>query len=95
MRTLGKIYANNVADPDGDSVAVQFQAKWDYFVYDTSVPKAPAVASGEYPASDPENPEDPWLDGVGQYGTFELNSSSTDVTRYRWGGAPWPGCWVV
>lgn len=148
VRTLGKIYANNVADPDGDSVAVQFQAKWDagdgegliarwkpgltsskrsgsdfaislpssipanktvhwyarsydgaqfspwsyaggatgcYFVYDTSVPKAPAVASGEHPASDPENPEDPWLDEVGQYGTFELNSSSTDVTRYRWG----------
>ncbi|MGW7753854.1 LamG-like jellyroll fold domain-containing protein [Streptomyces violaceusniger] len=148
VRTLGKVYANNVTDPDRDSVAVQFQAKWDagdgkgliarwkpaltsskksgsyfaialpssipanktvhwyvrsydgaqyspwsyaggatgcYFVYDTSVPKAPAVASGEYPASDPEDPEDPWLDGVGQYGTFELNSSSTDVTRYRWG----------
>ncbi|MEU0806046.1 LamG-like jellyroll fold domain-containing protein [Streptomyces sp. NPDC005970] len=148
VRTLGKIYADNVTDPDGDSVAVQFQAKWDagdgkgliarwkpaltsskrsgsyfavslpssipanktvhwyvrsydgaqyspwsyaggatgcYFVYDTSVPKAPAVVSGEYPASKPEDPEDPWLDGVGQYGTFELNSSSTDVTRYRWG----------
>lgn len=29
VRTLGKIYANNVTDPDGDSVAVQFQASWD------------------------------------------------------------------
>jgi hypothetical protein len=29
VRTLGKIYANNVTDPDGDSVALQFQAKWD------------------------------------------------------------------
>jgi hypothetical protein len=27
--TLGRIYANNVTDPDGDNVAVQFQAKWD------------------------------------------------------------------
>ncbi|MFF3275898.1 LamG-like jellyroll fold domain-containing protein [Streptomyces chrestomyceticus] len=154
-RTLGKIYANNVSDPDGDSVAVQFQAKWDagdgkgtiarwqpgrttakksgssfalslpasipanrqifwyarawdgaqyspwsfagaatacYFVYDTSVPKAPAVTSGEYPASDPDNPDDPWYDGVGQYGTFTLHSASGDVTRYRWNlnGDPWP-----
>ncbi|MFI6690208.1 hypothetical protein ACIBLA_00315 [Streptomyces sp. NPDC050433] len=29
VRTLGKIYANKVTDPDGDSVRVQFQAKWD------------------------------------------------------------------
>ncbi|MGJ3559562.1 hypothetical protein ACR6C2_16230 [Streptomyces sp. INA 01156] len=28
VRTLGK-YANNVTDPDGDNVAVQFEAKWD------------------------------------------------------------------
>ncbi|UQA97083.1 LamG domain-containing protein [Streptomyces halobius] len=148
VRTLGKIYANNVTDPDKDSVSVQFQANWDagdgkgliprwkpartsakksgssfslslpksipsnkqvhwyvrsydgaqyspwswagdptacYFVYDTSVPKAPTVSSGEYPASDPENPNDPWFDGVGQYGSFSLKSSSTDVTRYRYG----------
>ncbi|MFI1950958.1 LamG-like jellyroll fold domain-containing protein [Streptomyces xinghaiensis] len=148
VRTLGKIYANNVTDPDGDSVRVQFRAKWDsgdgkgsivrwkpamtsakksgsnfalslpssipanktvhwyvrsydgaqyspwsyagdptgcYFVYDTSVPKGPAVSSGEYPASDPEDPDDPWYDGVGQYGTFDLNSASADVNRYRYG----------
>ncbi|MFD7101402.1 LamG-like jellyroll fold domain-containing protein [Streptomyces celluloflavus] len=148
VRTLGKIYANDVTDPDQDSVSVQFQASWDagdgkgliprwepartaakksgsnfsvslpksipankqvhwhvrsydgaqyspwsyagdptscYFVYDTSVPAAPAVSSGEYPASDPENPDDPWFDGVGQYGSFSLKSSSTDVTRYRYG----------
>ncbi|MFI7245722.1 LamG domain-containing protein [Streptomyces qinglanensis] len=29
VRTLGKIYANDVRDPDRDSVSVQFQAKWD------------------------------------------------------------------
>ncbi|WP_354431683.1 LamG-like jellyroll fold domain-containing protein [Streptomyces sp. FZ201] len=147
VRSLGKIYANNVTDPDGDNVAVQFQAKWDsgdgkglivrwkpaltsykksgsgfsislpsvtanktvhwyvrsydgaqyspwsysgdptgcYFVYDTKVPKAPTITSGEYPASDPENPEDPWYDGVGKYGYFDIDSPDTDVTKYWFG----------
>ncbi|MFJ8396734.1 LamG-like jellyroll fold domain-containing protein [Streptomyces sp. NPDC094144] len=141
VRTLGKITANNVTDPDGDSVSVQFQASWDggswspartsakksgssfpislpssiprnktvnwyarvydggqyspwsyagdpqacYFVYDTSVPKAPAVASSQYPQSDPDDPDDPWYDGVGQYGSFTIDSASTDVTSYWYG----------
>ncbi|MFE3652401.1 LamG-like jellyroll fold domain-containing protein [Streptomyces sp. NPDC059152] len=148
IRTRGLLYANNITDPDGDDVRVQFQASWDagdgkgmiarwqpalstakksgsgfslalptsiptnktvswavrvsdgaqyspwsftgaaescYFVYDTSVPAAPAVSSGAYPVSDPENPDDPWHDGVGQYGSFALKSASTDVTRYRYG----------
>ncbi|WP_406740655.1 LamG-like jellyroll fold domain-containing protein [Streptomyces atratus] len=148
VRTLGKIYANNVTDPDGDSVSVQFQASWDtgdgngavarwsparttskpsgssfaislptsvpankqiawyvrsydgaqyspwstagestgcYFTYDTSVPKAPTVASGDYPVSDPGNPEDPWFDGVGKYGAFELKAAENDVTKYWYG----------
>ncbi|MEV7087133.1 LamG-like jellyroll fold domain-containing protein [Streptomyces sp. NPDC093085] len=148
VRTLGKIYANKVTDPDGDNVSVQFQASWDtgdgkgmvarwsparttakksgssfsvalpssipknkqvawyvrsydgaqyspwstagsptgcYFVYDTSVPKAPAIASGEYPASDPEDPEDPWSDGVGKYGSFELKAADSDVVAYWFG----------
>ncbi|WP_435854765.1 LamG-like jellyroll fold domain-containing protein [Streptomyces triculaminicus] len=29
VRSLGKVYANNVTDPDGDDVAVEFQAEWD------------------------------------------------------------------
>ncbi|WP_018543807.1 LamG-like jellyroll fold domain-containing protein [Streptomyces sp. LaPpAH-108] len=141
VRTLGKIYANSVTDPDGDTVSVQFQAKWDggswspaktsakksgssfsislpssiptdktvnwyarsydgaqyspwsyagdptacYFVYDTSVPKAPTVGSGEYPASDPDDPDDPWYDGVGRYGSFEVKGSGSDVTKYWYG----------
>nr|WP_307783802.1 LamG-like jellyroll fold domain-containing protein [Streptomyces spinoverrucosus] len=141
VRTLGKLYANNVTDPDGDTVAVQFQAKWDggswsparttlkasgstfsitlpstipqnktvnwyaraydgaqyspwsyagdpaacYFVYDTSVPKAPTVSSGEYPESDPADPNDPWYDGVGQYGTFTIDGVNSDVTTYWYG----------
>ncbi|MFD9863444.1 LamG-like jellyroll fold domain-containing protein [Streptomyces alboflavus] len=56
-----------------------------YFVYDTKVPKAPSVSSGDYPASDPENPDDPWYDGVGKYGSFELKAAEKDVTSYRYG----------
>ncbi|MFF7897242.1 LamG-like jellyroll fold domain-containing protein [Streptomyces sp. NPDC088817] len=29
VRSLGTIYANNITDPDGDNVAVQFEARWD------------------------------------------------------------------
>ncbi|MEU6525819.1 LamG-like jellyroll fold domain-containing protein [Streptomyces sp. NPDC046924] len=148
VRTLDTIRADNVTDPDGDPVAVQFEAKWDtgdgkgliarwkpkltpfkksgssfsislptsvpqnkqinwyvrsydgaqyspwshagdptacYFVYDTKVPKAPSITSGEYPASDSEDPDDPWFDGVGQYGNFELKAADGDVTKYWYG----------
>ncbi|MEU6484267.1 LamG-like jellyroll fold domain-containing protein [Streptomyces sp. NPDC046887] len=148
VRTLGKIYANDVTDPDGDTVAVEFEAQWDtgdgkgmitrwkpartsykksgsdfainlpssvpqskqvswfvrsydgaqhspwsssgsstgcYFSYDSTVPRAPAISSGDYPASDPENPDDPWHDGVGKYGTFTLKAADGDVTRYWYG----------
>ncbi len=154
IRSLGKIQATEVRDPDGDNVAVQFQAKWDggswkpakstsrpsgstfwialpnsgpdaipknkdvnwyaraydgaqwspwsyagdtktacYFVWDTNEPAAPTVVSGEYPESDPADPNDPWLDGVGQYGTFTLDSPSSDANRYWYGinGDPVPG----
>ncbi|MEU6122593.1 LamG-like jellyroll fold domain-containing protein [Streptomyces sp. NPDC047123] len=56
-----------------------------YFVYDTKVPKAPAVSSGDYPESDPENPNDPWLDGVGKYGSFTMDAVDNDVTTYWYG----------
>ncbi|WP_108999656.1 LamG-like jellyroll fold domain-containing protein [Streptomyces rishiriensis] len=147
VRTLGKIYANDVTDPDGDSVSVQFAASWDagdgkgviarwkpalstakksgsdfvltlpssiptnktvnwyvrsydgaqyspwsstgangcYFVYDTSVPKAPTISSAVYPASNPEDPDDPWYDGVGQYGNFTVTGAVSDVTKYWYG----------
>ncbi|MFE2375949.1 LamG-like jellyroll fold domain-containing protein [Streptomyces sp. NPDC059398] len=148
VRTLGKIYANNITDPDGDSVAVQFQVSWDsgdgngnsphwtpartpskksgsafavalptslpankkiswqvrvwdgaqyspwsstgdpeacYFTYDTKVPKAPGLVSGDYPALDPDDSEAPWYDGVGKYGTFDVTAADTDVTSYWYG----------
>ncbi|MFF4283447.1 LamG-like jellyroll fold domain-containing protein [Streptomyces kronopolitis] len=56
-----------------------------YFVLDTQVPAAPSITSGEYPSSDPENPDDPWYDGVGQYGTFTVADTHRDVNRYRYG----------
>ncbi|MFD4997938.1 LamG-like jellyroll fold domain-containing protein [Streptomyces buecherae] len=153
VRTLGKLYVNDVGDPDGDPVSVQVEAAWDsgdgkgvvprwkpgrttakkagsdfaitlpsgipsdrriswyarshdgaqyspwsstgsatscYFHYDKNTPRGPRLTSGEYPASNPEDPDDPWYDGVGQYGEFTLDSPSTDVTRYRYGinGSP-------
>ncbi|WP_237329423.1 LamG-like jellyroll fold domain-containing protein [Streptomyces sp. CBMAI 2042] len=56
-----------------------------YFVYDRTIPAAPSIVSGQYPESQPEDPNDPWLDGVGQYGTFTLDTASSDVTRYWYG----------
>ena len=56
-----------------------------YFVYDTSVPKSPTISSGDYPPSDSDNPEDPWYDGVGQYGSFQIKGADTDVTKYWYG----------
>ncbi|MFE7134433.1 LamG-like jellyroll fold domain-containing protein [Streptomyces sp. NPDC057638] len=141
-RSLGKIYANDIKDPDGDTVAVEFYASWDggtwkplrtgykksgsdfsislpasipqnkqiawsirvydgaqwspwswagdaptacYFFYDATAPKPPVLTSADYPASDPENPNDPWLDGLGQYGEFELKANDSGVKEYRWG----------
>jgi hypothetical protein len=56
-----------------------------YFVYDPTTPAAPAVSSTDYPESDPENADDPWIDGVGKYGIFTVTSSSKDVTKYWYG----------
>ncbi|AZQ32160.1 LamG domain-containing protein [Streptomyces cyaneochromogenes] len=141
VRTLGKIYATGITDPDGDPVSVQFQAKWDggswtpgrtgskasgssftislptsippnktvnwyvrshdgaqyspwsnagdptgcYFVYDTQWPKAPSITSGEYPLADLDDPQAPWYDGVGKYGSFTIKAANTDVTKYWYG----------
>ncbi|WP_407705884.1 LamG domain-containing protein [Streptomyces yaizuensis] len=56
-----------------------------YFIFDNKVPKAPSITSREYPASNNANPQDPWLDGVGNYGLFEIKASDSDVQRYRYG----------
>ncbi|MFE0632519.1 LamG-like jellyroll fold domain-containing protein [Streptomyces sp. NPDC058864] len=148
VRILPTMRANDVTDPDGDTVAVQFQASWDsgdgkgytsrwtsartgykksgsdfsvslpttlpkskkvgwhvrsydgaqwspwsysgsatdcLVYYDTSVPAGPVIDSTQYPASNPEDPNDPWVDGVGRYGSFSIDSASTDVVTYWYG----------
>lgn len=61
-----------------------------HFVYDTTVPVGPSISSSQYPSSDPADPNDPWWDGVGRYGTFSIDTSSGDVTKYWFGinGSP-------
>ncbi|WP_432181383.1 LamG-like jellyroll fold domain-containing protein [Streptomyces sp. NBC_00063] len=157
VRSMPKIMASDVKDPDGDQVSVQFSLWWDagsgfksqwtsakigpkksgsdfssqlveqitstkkipknttlawyarvqdydegkyysyspwsgagsatgcYFVWDTSVPAGPTITSGDYPAADDSNPDDPAYDGVGRYGTFTVDASDTDVTQYQYG----------
>ncbi|WP_093800408.1 LamG-like jellyroll fold domain-containing protein [Streptomyces sp. Wb2n-11] len=141
IRSLGKIHADKITDPDGDRVSVQFQATWDggawkpsltsakssgsdfsislpssipenkevnwhvrtydgaqyspwsyagdptgcYFYYDTKAPRSPTISSDEYPASNTEDPDDPWFDGMGKYGTFEIKANDTQVTKYWYG----------
>ncbi|XIG79939.1 hypothetical protein C1N81_22145 [Streptomyces sp. SGAir0957] len=47
------------------------------FVYDDENPAKPVVSSPEYP-------EEQWIEGVGRYGTFTLDSPSDDVVSYRY-----------
>ncbi|MET7480236.1 LamG domain-containing protein [Streptomyces sp. NPDC005648] len=56
------------------------------FVYDDVSPEKPTITSPEYPT-----PEDVfWVDGVGVYGHFTVDSSSDDVVSYtyRFVGGP-------
>ncbi|MFF3333827.1 LamG-like jellyroll fold domain-containing protein [Streptomyces sp. NPDC002888] len=157
IRSLPKLMANNVTDPDGDQVSVQYQVWWDsgsgfqaqwtsakltprasgkdfsitltetlsngkkipqnktiawyaravdydegtyysyspwsgsgsatgcYFMWDTTVPVGPTVTSGDYPAKDDSDPDDPVYDGVGRYGTFTVDSPDPDVVKYWYG----------
>ncbi|GAA2306009.1 hypothetical protein GCM10010431_27260 [Streptomyces kunmingensis] len=48
------------------------------FVYDDVSPEKPVVSSPEYPD------DDRWADGVGNYGTFTMDSPSEDVVSYRY-----------
>ncbi|WP_217197353.1 LamG domain-containing protein [Streptomyces buecherae] len=52
------------------------------FTLDNKVPAGPAITSAEYPPSVSGDADEPWQDGVGRYGTFNIDSSSSDVTRY-------------
>ncbi len=56
-----------------------------YFKLNTSTPASPSITSTDYPESDAANPDDPWHQGVGRYGTFTVRSSASDVVKYRIG----------
>ncbi|WP_432127457.1 LamG-like jellyroll fold domain-containing protein [Streptomyces sp. bgisy082] len=56
-----------------------------YFSVDTTRPSGPTVSSTEYPGSHEQQDLLPWTDGVGRYGTFVIDSASTDVVRYEYG----------
>ncbi|MFI9591314.1 LamG-like jellyroll fold domain-containing protein [Nonomuraea sp. NPDC052265] len=53
-----------------------------YFSYDPTAPPPPSLTSSDYPPSNPDDPDDPWYDGVGRYGSFTLSTTQSDVTRY-------------
>ncbi|WP_436989208.1 LamG-like jellyroll fold domain-containing protein [Streptomyces sp. enrichment culture] len=48
------------------------------FVYDATKPKPPVVTSASYPD------DGAWHDGVGDYGSFTLDSPSSDVVKYKY-----------
>ncbi|MFI1356967.1 LamG-like jellyroll fold domain-containing protein [Streptomyces sp. NPDC020898] len=53
-----------------------------YFRYDLGVPAGPSITSAQYPRGDDSDPNDPWWDGVGRYGTFTIDAPDPDVTKY-------------
>ncbi|WP_406478105.1 LamG-like jellyroll fold domain-containing protein [Streptomyces sp. NBC_01615] len=56
-----------------------------FFVWDTGVPAGPTITSGDYPATDDSDPNDPVYDGVGRYGTFTVDAADSDVVKYQFG----------
>ncbi|MFF3610070.1 LamG-like jellyroll fold domain-containing protein [Streptomyces sp. NPDC002463] len=56
-----------------------------YFHVDTTFPAGPSVTSDDYPGSHDMQDSLPWTDGVGKYGTFVIDSTSTDVVKYQYG----------
>ncbi len=55
------------------------------FVYDPTRPQAPSVSSRQYPEANPDDPNDPWYDGLGKYGSFSLDAPDSDVVAYQYG----------
>ncbi|WP_052852653.1 LamG domain-containing protein [Streptomyces avicenniae] len=56
-----------------------------HFIWDPTHPDGPTIGSVQYPESDPSNPADPWMNGVGRYGAFTLAAAEPDVVRYTYG----------
>jgi len=59
-----------------------------YLLYDHTIPAAPAITSNAadgYPPANPDDPNDPWYDGVGRYGAFTFTAADADVVKYIYG----------
>ncbi|WNM36016.1 LamG-like jellyroll fold domain-containing protein [Streptomyces sp. Li-HN-5-11] len=96
VRTLGTIYANNVTDPDGDSVAVQFEAEWDGGAWKparTGFKKSGSDFAISLPSSIPEGKQVHWsvraYDGA-QYSPWSWAGDPTSCYFYYDTHAPKP-----
>ncbi|MEU3348969.1 LamG-like jellyroll fold domain-containing protein [Streptomyces sp. NPDC006700] len=90
VRSLGTVYANNITDPDGDNVAVQFEAEWDtgdgqglIARWDSGLTTYKSSGSSfsiRLPSSVPQNKQVSWhvrsYDGV-QYSPWSYEGDST------------------
>ncbi|MEV7034182.1 LamG domain-containing protein [Streptomyces sp. NPDC093272] len=56
-----------------------------YFYYDTKAPKPPTISSNDYPRTVSGDPDDPWYDGIGKYGTFTVGGNDVQTTKYLYG----------
>ncbi|MFI6279951.1 LamG-like jellyroll fold domain-containing protein [Streptomyces sp. NPDC050988] len=102
-RSLGTIYADDITDPDGDNVAIQFQAKWDagdgkglIVRWKPSVSGSKKSGSGfsiGLPSSVPENKQIHWYarsyDGA-QYSPWSYAGDATGCYFYYDTKAPKP-----
>jgi hypothetical protein len=78
-----------VQDQELDGFGVASSSAWSSptctFTVDTRVPAPPEIVSrdGEYPQPDPADPQDMPHGGAGNYGYFDISSSSPDVARFE------------
>ncbi|MEU6310697.1 LamG-like jellyroll fold domain-containing protein [Streptomyces sp. NPDC047014] len=56
-----------------------------YFRIDTSAPVGPVTVSPEFPGSADAQADLAWTDGVGRYGSFTFDTTSTDAVQYQYG----------
>ncbi|MGY4966306.1 LamG-like jellyroll fold domain-containing protein [Streptomyces sp. 900105245] len=56
-----------------------------YFTYDKHAPATPTITSSDYPRSHSEDPDDPWYDGIGKYGSFTVGGNDAQTVKYLWG----------
>ncbi|MFD5620939.1 LamG-like jellyroll fold domain-containing protein [Streptomyces yangpuensis] len=56
-----------------------------YFQIDTTAPVGPVTVSPDYPGSTDAQAPLAWTDGVGKYGSFTFDTTSTDAVKYQYG----------